>query len=207
MRTQNRLSRLAGLLVMVALVGIGSADVQFSVNGGLSWPFDAGADDFNTGFVVGGHGFLAVTPNLLIGARAAYNRWGIDEFEVSQDFPDVINPDVDGATHVIELLPAARLMSDLYDWPFNIFAHAAVGVYIRTQHASLEGQSADGVDVDIDLFDETDGRLGLQAGGGISLGRVDGLTVELYPLYNLIFSGKNLSQYMTANVGIVLRLP
>ena len=207
MRTRNRLSKVAGLFVVAALVSVGSADVQFGVNGGLSWPFDAGADDFNTGFAAGAHGFIVVTPNLLLGARAAYNRWGIDEDEIRNDFVDVIDADVDGATHVIELLPAARLMSDLYDWPFDIFAHAAVGVYIRTQHAGLEGETADGEEVDIDLFDETDGRLGLQVGGGLSLGKTNGLTVELYPLYNLIFSGEELSQYMTANVGIVLRLP
>jgi hypothetical protein len=206
MRAYRGVVKVMAPLVVLAMVGIAGADVQFGVNGGLSWPFDEGADDFNVGFAVGANGFLVATPNLLIGGRVAYNRWGIDESEIGFQNPEVLFADVDGATHVIELIPSVRLRSNMEDFLLNVFAQAGVGVYIRAAHASIEG-FVDDTRVDRDVYDDTDGRLGLQAGGGISLGAAGRFGLELYPLYNLIFeSDEELSQYITFNLGVSVQL-
>ncbi|MBD3317381.1 MAG: hypothetical protein GF344_16455, partial [Chitinivibrionales bacterium] len=143
MRAIKGLRAIVAPLVVLAMVGMSGADVMFGASGGFSWPIDERADAFKPGWNAGVHGFLVATPNLLLGGRVAYHRWGLDKAEIIAQNPVIVNRllgvDIDGATNVVELMPAVRLRSNMQDWIVNLFAQAGVGVYIRATNASVEG--------------------------------------------------------------------
>ncbi len=206
--------RYAGVLqiaVCVFLAGTltrSDAAVQFGINGGISKTVDAAADEFNLGFDVGAHGFIELMPNLLLGMRVAYNRWGADDEEISDIFENLSDADVEGSTHIIELLPSVRITSAAEMSPLNFFGQLGLGAYVRTGEVTAEGLGPLGEAVTESAYGDTDVRLGVQIGAGIAVGDIQTITIEVFPMYNVLFeTDDSRRQYFTVNVGVSLRLP
>lgn len=207
MVTYTRCGFVAVVLTAIALVmSPANAGIRLGAHGGLSWLLDEGADDFQTGFTVGASAFQPLVPYVELGLRAAYNRWAVEEDEVINELEEVLDGDVDGAAHMVEIIPSARITSPFGFPPFSPFVQAGVGVYIRSEQVSVEGTGPLGDLIEKEPFDDTEARLGFQAGPGVSLKLVRIVGIEVLGLYNLLFEEGDRSQYITLNAGVTLAL-
>ncbi|MBD3314589.1 MAG: outer membrane beta-barrel protein [Chitinivibrionales bacterium] len=198
--------------ITVALLLIGAAtiaysDVKIGFNAGLSWPLDEGTEELNMGFRVGIDGYVTILPPLLAGFSVGYSRWGIDEDELIDEIEGILEGDVDGAVHMVELMPNVRLTIPRLISPFDVFGQFGIGVYIRTERVELEGESPLGQLVSDRPLDDTDGRLGLQAGPGIAYNFLNIFSAEVSGLYNLLFEEGPRSQYITLQAGLSVLIP
>jgi hypothetical protein len=198
------------MVAMVLAIGLARGagrDVVLGVHGGLSWPLDEGTDELNTGFTVGASGYLTLIPNLLAGLGVSYNRWGVDEEELINEIEGIIGGDVDGAVHMVEIMPTVRLTVPRLLRSFDIFGQFGIGVYIRTEQVEVEGTGTLGELISGKPLDDTDGRLGMQVGPGVSYGFLNFFGVELSGLYNLLFEEGPRSQYITLRAGLTVTIP
>jgi hypothetical protein len=203
MRHNIRHLLLTGLLVAVA--GSASAqNMQLGVNGGVSQPVGPRYETWNTGFSVGATA-LSYTFNLLgLGVRFGYNRWTPDAESFEQQVSSLFNPDVSGATTIIEFLPTARVHTFLELSPVNFFGQASFGLFLIQEKAEVTG-TLGSVPVTA-VFNDGDwlGRWGFSTGGGISLGNPRFFTVDIFPLYNIVFTEGTDFQYFTGNLGVTI---
>lgn len=201
------------LFCLIVVCAIGSANAQqvrFSVDGGTSKPVGQNEDLLHWGFSVGGNIMFNIIDNFWIGGRIAYNHWGQDESEFIDRVThlNLTDPEVQrGAGEALEVVPAVRLMSNYITSPVNFFLHGGAGLYVLNLETRISGlRSIDGEEVTNILGDDVM-RFGVQLGGGILLGSPRFISVELFPLYHLIFNGQNHSnpfQYFSINLGVGL---
>jgi hypothetical protein len=171
-------------------------ETTWSVDGGLSMPTGKAADAANLGFCVGFNGFYNFHPNLLIGARVGYNRWGGDEekYEAGGDAADI-----DGHRSSFEILPQIRyLILPNEEEPINFFAQGGLGLYRMAYDIKVDYKSDELHDFS---RDDASFELGICLGGGITLER-GGLMYEIRPMYHIVFTEGDSFTYFTVTGGI-----
>jgi hypothetical protein len=207
MRGIDIVKGMMAVLLAAGLVDSARADIRLGLNGGLSWPLDEGTDELELGFRVGVYGMYTLVPNLSAGLVVGYNRWGVDENELIDEIESLFRGDVDGAVHVVELIPAARLTIPGLFSRFDLFGQLGLGVYIRTEQVEFEGTGPLGELITGKPLDDTDGRLGLQVGPGVAFEFLRYFGLEVSGLYNLLFEEGPRSQYITLQAGLGVRIP
>jgi hypothetical protein len=193
---------------MISLVSIGffaissAQSLTVDVDGGVSQPVGTEMNHWKTGFDFGTNIFLWPVDRLGFGLRLGYDRWNPDKTKFSDEVGPLLNSEVKGSTSIIEIIPSARLTTAYKSSPINFFGQAGVGVYAIRAISNVTGLIS-GVPSNVE-FDNGKwiGRWGLQIGPGISLGGARTLTVDIYPLYNVIFNGGHAFQYFIGNAGI-----
>jgi hypothetical protein len=187
--------------------------LRLSVDGGTSKPVGQNEDLLHWGFSVGGNIMFNIIDNLWIGGRIAYNRWGNDESEFVDRVTrlNLTDPEVHkGAGEALEVVPAVRLMTNYAVSPINFFLHGGAGLYVLNLQTKVSGLAVtenNEVVTVTDVLRDDVMRFGIQAGGGILLGSPRFISVEIFPLYNLIFNGQNHGtpfQYFSLNLGVGL---
>jgi hypothetical protein len=192
---------LALALVLLAAASNGGAqtfldETTCAVDGGLSLPTGSAGDAANLGFCIGFSGFYNFRPNLLIGARLAYNRWGADEetYEVGG-----IAADADGHWSSFEIVPQVRylIMPDETKY-INFFAQGGLGLYRMAYDIDVDFKSDAIHDISVD---DSSFELGICLGGGISLER-GGMMYEIRPMYHIVFTEGDSFTYFAVTGGV-----
>jgi hypothetical protein len=195
---------LAGALALAFVVLASASNAQtfldetsFSVDGGLSIPTGDAGEKANLGFCVGFNGFYEFRPNVLIGARVGYNRWGADE-EIYENTG--FAADADGHWSSFEIVPQVRylIMPDETK-AINFFGQAGLGLYRMAYDVEV-----DFTDDAIDDFKHDDAtfELGFCIGGGISMAR-GGFNYEIRPMYHIVFTEGDAFTYFAVTGGFV----
>ncbi len=199
-------------IIVTTLLGFttpGSAqNLRLTLDGGASRSLGDNFDEFNWGYSLGTSLFTNITENLYFGGRLAYNRWGPDEAE----FLDRIDPfdivdsaEVQGSAVIVEVVPALRLMSN-YTGPFNFFVHSGAGLYIMNTEITVNGADENGDTFQEVFGDDTRYRFGLQLGTGVIIGSLRFFSIEVYPMFHLIFDDPDVFTYLSFNAGIGIGL-
>ena len=208
MKYQRLLPLLFVALLLPASI-VKAQQLRLSVDGALTKLIGSEFENFNWGFGVGGHLFFyVVDQHILLGIRGAYNRWTPNESDFSSNVSNTVNTNVNGSAWTVEMIPTLRLTTNYPMSVVNVFAQAGAGVYILNDKITVTGTSViDAAPVE-DIFGKgTRGRFGLQAGGGFSFGSPQSLAIDVFSLYNLVFSGSKSSdalQYFSINLGVSL---
>jgi hypothetical protein len=162
-------------------------------------------NDFDAGLVVGGYGFLEITPNVLCGLRIAYDHWNIGEGKSMTVGKDLTVMNAGGDYYMMEIMPTLRLATYEELSPVNIFGQFGAGPAVRT--VAVQGTGLSGKSVRTKPFDQTDVRVGFQAGPGVSVGDKT-VTVEVLSLYHVLFeTEKTRKRYITFTLGLSFRFP
>lgn len=204
-----KIKRVLLLLISATLLSssfVNSQQLRLGIDGAVSNIVGSNLSEFNWGFAVGGHLLFYVDDNILLGIRTAYNRWTPDKGDFSSSVSDLLSGDVKGSAWAVEIIPTLRLTTN-YPMSFvNVFAQAGAGIYILNDKVTVSGTSAiDAAPVQEVFGENTRGRFGLQAGGGLSFGNPQVISVDAFSLYNLVFAGnKSTIQYFTINLGLSL---
>lgn len=180
----------------------GAQQLSVDINAGVSQPIGSNADRWNTGFSVGGDGFIWVFDRLGIGGRFAYNRWSPDKDAFLDGFDAITDPDVKGSLMIFEIIPSARVRTNYETSPLNFFGQGGFGLYVIRTEAELSGLQLDSPVEDVFNDGEWIGRWGFQLGAGVSLGSSRYFSVDIFPLYNIVFNSDRAFQYFTGNVGL-----
>ncbi|MCL2689010.1 MAG: hypothetical protein FWE57_04080 [Chitinispirillia bacterium] len=209
---KHRFSLLFCLIIVCAMSSVNAQQVRFSLDGGTSKPVGQNEDLLHWGFSVGGTVMFNIIDNLWIGGRIAYNRWGQDESEYIDRLTNLglTDPDVHkGAGEALEVVPAVRLMTNYGIAPINFFLHGGAGLYVLNLEARVSGiRSGEDLNEAVtDILGDDVMRFGIQLGGGVLIGSPRFISVELFPIYHLIFNGQNQGrpfQYFSINLGVGL---
>ncbi|MDR0307873.1 MAG: hypothetical protein LBI42_13695 [Chitinispirillales bacterium] len=195
------------LILLMASSSVNAQQVRFSIDGGTSKPVGENQEMLHWGFSVGGSVFFNIIGSLWLGGRIAYDRWGFDEAELLERVTrlNIIDPQKHSdAGEALEVVPAVRLMSNYPVSPINFFLHGGAGIYVLNLETKISGFR--GTEEVTDIFGSDMMRFGMQLGGGIILGSPTFLSIELFPLYHLVFNGNNGGpfQFFSINLGVGL---
>ena len=199
------------LLVCLFILGTfgtaGAQQIRFSLDGGTSKSVGENEDLLHWGFSVGGNIFFSIIDNFWVGGRIAYNRWGHDEAEFVKRITrlNITDPHTHSdAGQSLEVVPAVRLMSSYPMSPINFFLHGGAGLYVLNLQTKVSGFR--GGEAVTDILGNDMMRFGMQLGGGILLGSPRFISIELFPLYHLVFNGNpgGPFQYFSLNLGVGL---
>ncbi|MFP4012757.1 MAG: hypothetical protein ACLFVQ_01615 [Chitinispirillaceae bacterium] len=209
---KNHLNLFAGLTVILLTfwTGLSAQELKLSLDGGISRPTGSEFDSYNWGYSVGGNALFIITDNLFLGGRIAYNRWGPDEAA----FLDRVDPtglvdsvDVNGEATILQVVPIARLSTNYPLSPINFFVQGGAGLYVMNLETTVTGTNGDDEPFE-EVFGENEQyRFGTQLGAGLMLGSPDYLSIELYPLYHVVFNKNGNGetfQFLSINLGIGL---
>lgn len=196
----------ACLIVQVLIIGFFSSvlaqGLTIDIDGGVSQPVGVEVSHWNTGFDFGTNIFLWPVDRLGLGLRVGYDRWTPNKAKFTQDEGALLNSDVSGSTSIIEVLPSARLTTAFKSSPINFFGQIGTGIYAIQAESNVTGLVSGALStVKIDNG-EWIGRWGFQIGPGISIGAARFLTIDIFPLYNVVFNGNVVFQYFIGNAGI-----
>jgi opacity protein-like surface antigen len=177
--------------------------LRLSLIGGISKELGTSFEQFNWGFNVGANLFFYLDDNLMLGLRAAYNRWTPDETEFLESAEGVVEGDVDGDAFVIEIVPSLRLTTNYPVSTINFFAQVGAGLFVVNTDVTVEGVSETDAFIQETFGEDSRGRFGFNVGAGLSFGSPQYISVDLYPMYNLIFLGESSTlQYLTVNLAV-----
>jgi hypothetical protein len=167
---------------------LGSAQAQVSWDASVSFNQPTGdfGDAFEAGFGLGGDVFYALSsvPGLGIGGRVAWNRFGVDDSGFGID---------GGNMSIFEILPSARYSFTPAGSQFGFFGQAGLGMY--AWNSTIETVFGDVED------DGTD--FGFSIGGGATGRFTDTLSFVLMPLYHIINTEDESTNYFTLSFGII----
>ena len=194
------------LIVWILIMGfLGMASAQhltIDVDGGLSQPVGTEMVHWNTGFDFGTNILLWPIDRLGIGLRVGYDRWTPNKAKFTDDVGTLLNTDVTGSTSIIEIIPSARLATAYKSSAINFFGQVGMGLYAIQAQSNVTGLlGGEPSTVKIDNG-EWVGRWGFQIGPGVSFGSAQFLTIDIFPLYNVVFNGNVVFQYFIGNIGI-----
>ncbi len=192
---------MAGFVCMlVSAMGVSAqSSLLLGVQGGIADVVDDEASDFALGFNAGVHGFLYPAPFLGLGLQARYDRTTPEDDTFRERVGAATDAAVDGALHMFEILPSARL-STAAEFSFvNFFAQAGVGLGVFMDRVEV-----DGVDVQTD---NTETGFVMSVGPGIALGSIDFVTFEVFPEYHLALPSGETSDFYTVKGALSLRFP
>ncbi len=182
-----------------------SQNLSFTAGGGISSFTGEGSEYWNMGFHLAGQGFFALTPNILVGGRVAYNRVTPDQGEYAREFDyPGLDVTVTGSGSIIELLPTVRLHTPVSpDQKISVFGQAGLGMYFATLTADMRISYA-GTSWE-ESVSESGNDFGMCFGGGIGFAASDNLRLELLPLYHIIFSEEESTKYFSIGISVVLQ--
>ena len=179
-------------VILCIMVFSATSEAQLNVldiDVNLSYPMPTGdfSDNYKPGFGAGADVFigLPVLPTLKLGGRVAYNRFGAeDKFD-------------EGDMSIIEILPSARFEISPPLSPVGGFAQLGVGIY--NWGSELEMPSVSGLPKQED--DGTD--FGICIGGGVKVKIPGSVNLIAFPLYHIIFTEDENTNYVSLNFGII----
>ena len=199
---------LAALVFILTLSAKSSAqELRLTLDVGMSRPTGTDFDLYDYGYSVGANALFRITENLRIGGRIAYNRWGPDEAEFLNriDPFDIVDPDVEGDAAILEVVPIVRLMTNYPFSPVNFFAQVGAGLYVLNLRTTITGSDGENQPLEWIFGEDSQYRFGTQLGAGFIFGSPDFLSVELYPMFHLIFNnGENTFKFFSINLGVGL---
>jgi opacity protein-like surface antigen len=177
---------LAAMLCSVFTIAV--AHAQLTYDAGVSYVQPTGdfSDGFKGGFGIGGDVFysLPMLPNLGLGGRLAWNRFGADDSVAGVD---------GGNMNIIEILPSARYSFTPADSQFGFFAQAGVGLY----HWSSTIETAFGD------FDDDGNDFGFAFGAGATGKFSDTMSFMLMPMYHIISTEDTSTNYFSLSFGVM----
>lgn len=179
-------------------------NLKLTVDGGVSKIVGEEFAKWNWGFNVGGYGLIGLNDFVLLGIRVAYNRWTPDEEEFGTEVENLVDPEVDGESWTLEILPTLRI-STASNFGVNLFAQGGAGLYLISNETSVTGTDTVGSGLIRENFGEdARGRFGFMAGAGLSFGNLRFASIDLIPTYHHVFLDGNDLQYFELNLGISL---
>jgi hypothetical protein len=196
--------------MFVTAFAIGSdaqdATLRFNLGAGLSIPIDKDHKLWNPGFSINPSGYYFITDNFLIGLRLGYGRWSPDrKANLAAVGHTLTNASVEGADVTWEIVPVMRLSSNRYFKFINYYGQVGLGVFIRDATARVSG-TLGGSAFKTEVIDDNQSRLGITLAVGLVLGAIDKISVEVAPLYNVIFLRQRTSQDLGANLDFSIAL-
>ncbi|MFP4416418.1 MAG: hypothetical protein ACOC4C_02705 [Fibrobacterota bacterium] len=190
------------LVIGLYVFGVSAQDLYFGLNGGVSKTIGDEYSEYELGWAAGASGYFRLGANVMVGARAGYSQWD----PVNSEFEDAINTpgleeeiEIDGRAWVFELIPLLRIISET---PYvKLFLQGGGGWYIINSRVTA---SAPALDIEEKLGEQSTSRFGIQFGGGAVIGNMRLLSIEILPLYNVVFTEDDAWNYFTLNAGIGL---
>jgi opacity protein-like surface antigen len=180
-------------------------NLSFTAGGGITSFTGDGSEYWNMGFHLAGQGFFALTPNILIGGRIAYNRVSPDQDQFINEFEfNGVNVNVSGSGSVVELLPSVRFQTAVSpDQSVVVFGQGGLGLYLASLDATVE------ISYQNYNWKETVGEsssdFGFCFGGGIGFAASENLKLEILPLYHIIPGDGESTNYFSVTASIVLQ--
>jgi len=176
-----------GLTVLLAVPAQAQLSMQpfeFDVNVGAALPMGDIGDVSGTGFAIGADGFLFTVdslPQLKIGGRIAYNKFGEKEYGWGWGSKAKSN------ISILEIVPTVRYMLPS-SGNLGFFGQAGVGLFHKSVSVDIPtwGESSDS---------ETD--FGITLGGGVTF-TAGGFKLVAMPLLHLCGD-----TYLNVNVGVL----
>jgi len=197
---------LMALFALLSFSSIEAKGVKLSLIGAVSKEVGPDHEIFNWGFSAGGDFFFYINDNILLGVRSTYSRFTPDETEFVESVEGLFEGDVSGDAFVVEIIPSLRLTTRYPMSMINLFAQIGAGVFILNNEVTVTGKTDEDGETSViqEVFgEETRGRFGFNVGLGLTFGNPEFITVDLYPMFNLIFLGEGDSfRYFTINLAL-----
>jgi hypothetical protein len=191
------------LIILLITFSISAQQLRLSLIGGVAKEVGENFDRFNWGFAAGGNIFFYLDDNLLLGARAAYTRWTPVDSQFLQSVGSLLDGKVSGENYTIEIVPFARLTTNFPMSMINLFAQAGAGLYIINSEVTVTGTGEDETEIQQIFGENARARFGAAIGGGLTFGNPEFISVDIYPIFNLIFLDKSeWMKYLTINLAI-----
>ncbi len=197
------------IILIVAVVTLpmqsNAQNLSFTAGGGITTFTGDGSEYWNMGFHLAGQGFFALTPNILIGGRIAYNRFSPDQDQFINEFDfGGVDISVSGSGSVVELLPSVRFQTAVSsDQSVVVFGQGGLGLYMASLDATVK------ISYQNYNWEETVGDsssdFGFCFGGGIGFAASENLKVEILPLYHIIPGDGGATNYFSVSASIVLQ--
>jgi hypothetical protein len=205
MKTRMIGTKIAAALLISALLGTAAAQhLRIGVDGGLARFTDETSSGWNTGYSLGGHIFFLPTPMVQVGLRLAYDHWSPQNGIIINGLPGgAVDLTSSGKFSNTEIVPTIRLATAMSAMPLNIFGQAGAGLYLYNSNVTVSGTSS-GNSFSVSTTTANNGNLGVNLGGGASVGKQSSLAVELFPLYHWVFHGSTTVQYFTLSLAVML---
>ena len=177
--------------------------LRLTIDGAISKATGEYYNQFNWGFAAGGHLLYYLNSHILVGARTAYIRYTPNESNFIDNTDNLLIGDVDGYAYIIEAVPSIRVTTNFTMNPINFFAQGGAGVFIVNDKVTVSDPSEGDPKQDETFGEGARGRFGFSLGGGISFGTPEHISVDLLPLFNIVFLGDNVTlNYFTFNLGL-----
>jgi hypothetical protein len=196
------MSKIATIPILVGLLVayLNASSIQqitMELNTGFSQPIGPNFGEWNTGYSVGGDGFVWIFDLLGLGARVGYDQWSPNESNELSGNGD----NTPGLASIFEFIPSFRMRTG-NTVPVNFFTQGGFGLYLLHSKTELNGMAL-GLPMQ-NGFDAGNwkGRFGFSLGGGIAFGDHKGLAVNLFPLYHFVLNNSTALQYFSANAGL-----
>lgn len=178
------------LTVFAALSG----HAQISFDAAISYDQPTGdfGDAYDPGFGIGGDIFymLPSIPNLGVGGRLAWNRFGVSDEMKDAWFWE------DGNESIIEILPSVRYSFTPPESQFGFFGQAGIGMYYSSCSGDIVGGGSE---------DDSSTDFGFCIGGGATGKFTDTLSFMIMPMYHIISTEDNSTTYFSLNFGVLFQ--
>ncbi len=186
MQRRHVVKKTVFIAVLFACIAVAGAQAQLSFDAGATFVQPTGdfGDGYKAGFGLGGDVFYALPmlPNLGLGGRLAWNRFGVDD-KVAKD----------GNMSIIEILPSARYSFTPADSQFGFFGQAGVGLYHWS--SSIETPFGD--------YEDDGNDFGFAFGAGATGKFTDTMSFMLMPMYHIISTEDTNTTYFSLSFGVL----
>ena len=149
-------------------------------------------------YLVGGNVFVHLNNQILAGIRLNFNHWLNDENALAKNYPLIVGQKISGDCNVIEIVPSLRIiLSDEYN-KSNLFLQFGGGYfYLEGNYPIAYIEYINNTNV-ISTYNQTFNfnKPGVNLGLGIKAGKV-----EIFPLYSIMFTPHEPTQFITLNLG------
>jgi len=178
----------------------------YTLNAGYLQEFDDSHNYWNPGIGVSVGAFYPVHPYILLGGHFLFNRWTPAESPPN----GIIGTGwrSSGSAWFYSIYPAIRVTTskDCSD-NFWMFFHLGAGLTIIRSSAELEITPVipGGISTYADLVD-SQSRAGINLGAGCNININESVGLELLPLYNIVFTPDEVTEYFSASIGVALRM-
>jgi hypothetical protein len=191
------------LLIILSAVSLTFCQgIRAGIDAGVSNSNISGTDAWNTGFVIAANLYYAPTNNITFGIRTTYNRWSPDADSFLNQLPvELTNGKLKGSATLWEFVPAIRIAANIAQSQVGLFGHFGAGLFIIAKDVDGKGKLGNN-SFSQNLIDSTENLWGISMGLGISVGRFNGFTLEILPLYHVLDLNDFPRQYYTLTLGL-----
>jgi len=182
--------------------------IQFGIDVSSSWTLGDGSELWTDGTGFGLAGFYPLTPWMLLGLRAGYDRWSIDVFQAGEAAKppgaSIVFNDTFGEFRIYEVTPTIRISRSklLFD-RLGAFVQGGAGYYhVRFNVESVVGwDDGGGTEVTIAQGDGADHRFGVSGAGGVTFEFSKESWFDVFPWYRVIFEDEGNIRYWGLLIG------